>query len=99
VTGVSASSAANNEGGETKGVALGVGLTTFVFVVLIVSWLCCRNARKSSDTPSPSPTSQFRDDVAVSESREEYRDDVSLRKPGLDGMKDAAEIAPKTEIV
>jgi hypothetical protein len=107
-TGVSASSAANNEGGETKGVALGVGLTTFVFVVLIVTWLSFRDAGKSSGTLSPSPTSQFRDDAAVSESRGEYRDDVGLRKPGLDGMDDVGvtmfktevdEIVPKTEIV
>ena len=88
------------EESNAKGVALGVGLTVFTLVVMLVAWMFCRSRHTGKSTVMMSSRNEYRDDAQLSENRGEYRDEVGATETNEAKIAETVgETVAKTDIV
>lgn len=96
---VAAASSVKGDSGESKGVAIGVGLTVSALVVMLIAWMCCRSNHTGKTNNVMS--SEFRDDPTQSQGG--YRDGVggseqTVEDSTVEGADEEAAV-PNTQIV
>jgi hypothetical protein len=92
---VVAASVVEGDGGESNGVAIGVGLSVSTLVVMLVAWMCCRS--NYTEKSNNAMTSEFRDDPAQNQGQ--YTDNVEGSVETSVAESAAEEVVPNTEIV
>lgn len=95
---VAAASSVKGDGGVSKGVAMGIGLSVSALIVMLMAWMCCRS--NYTGKSNNAMTSEFRDDPTQSQGQ--YTDNAggSVQTVDTSAVESAAEeVVPITQIV